>query len=49
MREKPYMVISTETNETVAWCTYTEYATHYAGQPGYDVIYRPGRKKKVKK
>ncbi len=49
MRDKPYMVISTETNETVEWCTYVEYCTKYAGLPGFDVVYRPGRKKKVKK
>lgn len=49
MREKPYHVINTETNETVAWCTYEEYVMTYAGKPNIDVIYRPGRKKKVKK
>lgn len=49
MREKPYQVIDTITDETVEWCTYPEYVSKYAGTPGYDVIYRPGRKKKVKK
>jgi hypothetical protein len=49
MREQPYQVINTATDETIAWCTYTEYATIYAGKSGIDVIYRPGRKKKVKK
>lgn len=49
MREKPYQIIDLLTNETVAWCTYAEYMRDYAGKPGYDVNYRPGRKKKVKK
>ncbi len=49
MREKPYQVVSTETNETLAWCTYGEYIANYAGKPGVDVTYRPGRKKKVTK
>lgn len=49
MREKPYHVINTETNETVAWVTYEEWVLHYCGKPNMDVLYRPGRKKKVKK
>lgn len=49
MREKPYQIVNVETNETVAWCTYEEYIVEYAGKPGFDMSYRPGRKKKVNK
>lgn len=49
MRENPYQVIDTNTNETVEWVNYTDLALKYMGKPGYDYIYRPGRKKKVKK
>jgi hypothetical protein len=49
MREKPYQVINILTNETVDWCTYDEYVAKYVGKSGFDVSYRPGRKKKVKK
>lgn len=49
MREKPYQIIDLLTNETVAWVTYAEYCQDWTGKPGYDVNYRPGRKKKVKK
>ena len=48
MRNEPYQIIDTATNETVAWVTYEDYILKYAGMPGYDVNYRPGRKKKVK-
>lgn len=47
MREQPYQVIDTLTNETVAWCTYVE-SLEYVGKPGYSVVYRPGRKKGTK-
>lgn len=49
MREKPYHVVNTLTNETVGWFTYEEYVMHYAGKPGFDGSYRPGRKKKAVK
>lgn len=49
MREQPYQIVDTLTNETIAWCTYEEYVMQYAGKPGTDVNYRPGRKKKGKK
>jgi hypothetical protein len=49
MREKPYQIVDVMTGATVEWCTYAEYMTKWAGEPGYDVNYRPGRKKKVKK
>ena len=49
MRQQPYRITDTATNETVAWCTYEEYIMHWAGKPGYDMEYRPGRKKKVVK
>jgi hypothetical protein len=49
MREKPYQIIDTEKNEVVEWVTYQDYILKYAGKPGYDVNYRPGRKKPAKK
>ena len=49
MREKPYQIIDLITGETVEWVDYATYMLKYAGQPGYDANYRPGRKKKVKK
>lgn len=49
MREKPYQIVDTLTNETIEWCTYEEYILKYAGKPATDVNYRPGRKSKVKK
>ena len=48
MREKPYQVVDIFTGETVAWCSYEE-SIEYMGKPGFDISYRPGRKKKVKK
>lgn len=49
MREKPWQVINVITNETLGWYENDDiaYLTH-AGEP-ISVIYRPGRKKKVKK
>lgn len=47
MREQPYQVVDLMTGETVAWCTYVESLNYMVG--GYDIIYRPGRKKKVSK
>lgn len=49
MREKPWQVVDLFTNETLEWCaTDTDAWVKFAGRP-VDVIYRPGRKKKVKK
>lgn len=49
MRAQPYQVIDVMTGATVAWCTYPEYVSQWAGRSGYVVNYRPGRKPKVKK
>ena len=49
MRENPYQVVNLLTNETVGW--YASSAAAWLAHPGepVDVIFRPGRKKKVKK
>jgi hypothetical protein len=49
MRDKPYMVIDVLTDETVGWYeSEFEARIQNKGKP-ISVIYRPGRKKKVKK
>lgn len=48
MRDNPYQVINLSNNETVEWCDYSR-AVQWQGMPGFDVIYRPGRKSKKKK
>lgn len=49
MRDKPWMAIDVMTNETVDWySTETEALVANQGKP-VSIIYRPGRKKKVKR
>lgn len=49
MRDKPWQVIDLLTDETLAWYENEAIAwSAHAGQP-VTVLYRPGRKKRVKK
>lgn len=49
MREKPWQVIDLLTNETIGWYA-EDWQAHYENRgKAISVLYRPGRKKKVKK
>jgi hypothetical protein len=48
MRENPYMVINVLTNEVIGWYAGPNEAHMAHPDEPIEVIYRPGRKKKVK-